>query len=368
MSDQSDPVEYHLLLRVLRTPTLMADLNIKDWELLLRLARGSRLVAHLAVQAEKAGFLEQLPAKVQEHMSAARCRVAWQQQRARWEVNRILRAVSGVDIDLVLLKGTAYLFSGLELATGRVFADVDLLIAEADLPGLEHCLVQWGWAGVKLDAYDQHYYRTWMHELPPLVDPERQVEVDLHHAILPKSSRLKPDSRLLLEAVRALKPKLKVLAPVDQLLHSATHLFYDSELSSQLRDLVDLDQLLRHYGGSEAEFWDQLVPRAQQLQLERPLFYALRYSQRLLATPIPESVVGAAKAGQPVWLVLLVMDKLVSRVLQPEHPDYPQWKHSVARWLLFIRSHWLRMPPVLLARHLFHKAFISKKPDPVVVE
>jgi hypothetical protein len=26
---------------------------------------------------------------------------------------------------------------------------------------------------------------------------------------------------------------------------------------------------------------------------------------------------------------------------------------------LYIRSHWLRMPPVMLMRHLFHKAFLS---------
>jgi hypothetical protein len=27
-----------------------------------------------------------------------------------------------------------------------------------------------------------------------------------------------------------------------------------------------------------------------------------------------------------------------------------------------VRGNWLRMPPLMLARHLFHKAFISPKP------
>ncbi|MDD5612097.1 MAG: hypothetical protein PHF75_03565, partial [Gallionella sp.] len=31
----------------------------------------------------------------------------------------------------------------------------------------------------------------------------------------------------------------------------------------------------------------------------------------------------------------------------------------IARQLLYLRANWLRMPPVLLARHLFHKAFLS---------
>ena len=363
VSNSDDFMNNHLLMRILRTPALMNELALEDWELLLRLARGTRLLTHLSVQAETAGFLDQLPTKVQAHMSAAHNRVLWQQQRARWEINRILRAVSGVEVDLVLLKGCAYLLAGLPIAAGRMFADVDILVTKADLPGLEHCLLHWGWESVKLDSYDQYYYRTWMHELPPLLHPDRRMEVDLHHAVLPKSSRLKPDSRLLFENVRCLdKVQLKVLAPVDQLLHSATHLFYDSELSNQLRDLVDIDQLLRYFGEHEADFWNQLTPRAQRLQLIRPLFYALRYSHHLLATPIPKQVIAASQIGQPSSWVLLLMDKLIITVLQPEHPDSPQWKHRVARECLFIRSHWLRMPPLLLARHLFHKAFISKKP------
>jgi hypothetical protein len=27
--------------------------------------------------------------------------------------------------------------------------------------------------------------------------------------------------------------------------------------------------------------------------------------------------------------------------------------------MLYVRGNWLRMPPLLLSRHLFHKAFLS---------
>jgi len=33
---------------------------------------------------------------------------------------------------------------------------------------------------------------------------------------------------------------------------------------------------------------------------------------------------------------------------------------SVCRWLLFVRSHWIRMPPVLLARHLAYKFYVRR--------
>jgi hypothetical protein len=31
--------------------------------------------------------------------------------------------------------------------------------------------------------------------------------------------------------------------------------------------------------------------------------------------------------------------------------------------MLFLRGHWLKMPAGLLARHLFHKAFLAEKPE-----
>ena len=35
----------------------------------------------------------------------------------------------------------------------------------------------------------------------------------------------------------------------------------------------------------------------------------------------------------------------------------------LARGALYLRGNWLRMPPLMLARHLFHKAFISPQPS-----
>jgi len=44
------------------------------------------------------------------------------------------------------------------------------------------------------------------------------------------------------------------------------------------------------------------------------------------------------------------MDLLVPLVLRPGLPG--EGGAPVAAWLLFVRSHWLRMPPWLLAYHL----------------
>jgi hypothetical protein len=49
------------------------------------------------------------------------------------------------------------------------------------------------------------------------------------------------------------------------------------------------------------------------------------------------------------------MDTLLDHVVLPDEQP-PRLGPSFARWLLYVRSHWLRMPPWLLAGHLLHKA------------
>jgi hypothetical protein len=54
---------------------------------------------------------------------------------------------------------------------------------------------------------------------------------------------------------------------------------------------------------------------------------------------------------------------LFGRALLPLHTSCADAFGNVARFALYVRGNWLRMPPLLLARHLFHKAFISEKSD-----
>jgi hypothetical protein len=104
-----------------------------------------------------------------------------------------------------------------------------------------------------------------------------------------------------------------------------------------------------------------LPARALDLELGRPLFYALRHAQRLLATPVPPAVLAALAPAAPGSLLLAGMDALFTRALLPMHASCADRLSGLAHRLLYIRGNWLRMPPVLLARHLFHKAFISPR-------
>ena len=345
-----------LLWESMRRPHTAVALDLAGWDLLVRQARHAKVLARLAMLLDEQALLGQVPPKVGEHLLAARVVAEKHERMTRWEVNRVRRAVAGAVSSVVLLKGGAYLMAGLPPARGRLLADLDVMVPKAELADAERALRQSGWEVMKLHSYDDRYYRRWMHELPPLRHAARGTVLDLHHTILPETGRLHPDPQKLFAAARPLGDgTLKILAPVDMVLHSAAHLFQDGDLAGGLRDLTDLDDLMRHFA-AEPAFWDQLVPRAAELDLARPLYYALWYARRFLETPVPEAVMTAARSGRPARPVGAIMNLLVGRALEPEHPDRTRPAAALARWLLYVRSHWLRMPPLQLASHLTRKA------------
>ena len=145
-------------------------------------------------------------------------------------------------------------------------------------------------------------------------------------------------------------------------LHSAAHAFHDGELRLALRDLADLHDLMNHFGESE-KFWLSLVPRAEELNLTRPLAYALQFAQLIMKSPVPFDVRQQMDRFAPPKAVVWTMDRLVPRVLLPVHPDRPPGLSSNATLLLYIRSHWLKMPPLMLTGHLLRKAFKRSASD-----
>lgn len=184
--------------------------------------------------------------------------------------------------------------------------------------------------------------------------------IDVHHTILPLTGRLRPNPKKLIEAAQAMDgPMLKILSPGDMILHSAAHLFQHGSLERGLRDLLDFDDLFRFFS-SMPEFWRRLGSRAEDLQLSRPLFYALRYCHSFLATPIPDWVLKESWRWRGIWPASLVMDNLVRRALTPKDRVIDGFWTNFARQSLYVRSRWLRMPPLLLTGHLLHKSLVRK--------
>ncbi len=322
----------------------------------MRLARRLRLLARLADSLDAAGMLAAVHPAPRNHLIAEQRVSRYRTAAMAWALERIMAALGEVAFPCVLLKGAAYLGQDLPIAAGRLPSDVDILVPQAELAAVQARLETEGWNEVALDDHDQRYYREWSHEVPPLRHPLHPIELDLHHNILPPVARTRVDAQLLLAHVRPSKwPSWQVLQPVDQVLHSAAHLFFDSEARDRVRDLVDLDGLLRHFA-PEAGFWPALESRACELGLNEPLALAAYFCVEWLGTPMPVDVqarVGARglSAAQRAWLL-----PVLSALLTPTDPDErPPWQQTLAATIFLARYHRGRMPMRMLVPHLWHK-------------
>jgi hypothetical protein len=345
-----------LLVQALQKPQELVACTPAQWEDLIREARRTNLLTRVAHDLAELGLLPRVVSAPRSHFEASLIMAAAQTEVVGREVANLLEAVAPVDVDIILLKGAAYLLAGLKAARGRMFSDIDILVPTAKLDAVEAALNLRGWSTTHHNAYDQRYYRKWMHELPPLRHNARTTVVDVHHAILPLTARLKPATSKLIAAARPVAgvDRLRVLCPADMVLHSATHLFYNEDLSQGLRDLVDLHTLTNQFD-SDPDFWDQLTARADELDLTRPLYYGLRYSAAFLNTSIPERIIHLAERGRPLAPLSRLMDLLYRRALRPGALS-GDFLAAIAREALYIRAHWLRMPPHLLLWHLGYKA------------
>lgn len=352
------------LLSLLADPLQPGQPTLAEWDRLVRIARLGSIASLVHARYEAAGALDVLPSPVARQLRSERTVAEYQIRMTHWNLEHLAEVLGPLEIELVLLKGSAYVAQDVPWSRGRLTSDVDLMVRASEIGRAEAALRAAGWLFGEIDDYDERYYREWSHELPPLMHPDRPLPVDLHHTILPVTSRLRPDADALIAASIALPATpLRVLAPEDQLLHTCCHLFEDSDLWHQMRDLLDLDAMLRAYA-DDAGFDERLAASAARHGLQRPLHHGLRYAHRFLGSPAPERAAReAARRGRPSWAGSALMDALVVRSLLPATPDRPvsasrRWARRALKLRYFAR----RFPPHLLVRHLWQKLFRTSSP------
>ncbi len=331
------------IVTLLRDPARAAD--VRDWAGVLTAARAESLLATLAHRLDGQG----VPERVAQLLEAARADAAQAQRHALWEAEMARRALAPIGIAPVLLKGTAYVAAGLAAARGRSVGDLDILVPRDRLADAEAALLAAGWEWVKDDPYDQSYYRRWMHELPPLIHRERDRMIDVHHDILPLTHRAKPLPGDLLERSRPLPGGLRTLSPEHMVIHAAAHLIADGDLAGGLRNLWDIDRLCRQFASGDDEFFLSLAEEAAAHGLLAPTLRALRLSRRLYGTPLV-----AYRPPIRVHYRERPSDRLFARRMLARD-GWGRATRPALRFGFYLRSHWLRMPPAMLARHLWIK-------------
>lgn len=343
---------------------LLFELNSKkytevEWEILFRQARAAGVLSRLAFWGKQLNLF-QTPAFSANHLDSAYKYWLSQQRIVNWELHNLKNVFDKLQLPLILLKGSAYSAANFNAKLGRVFSDIDILVPKQRLHEVKVALNFNGWFPEALSEYDKRYYEQWMHELPPLRHIKSGASLDVHHNILPLTCSLCPDSNQLLnQVINIAGTSYWTLCCEDIVLHSASHLFLGGEFENGLRDLSDLDLLLREFSQNDVDFWQRLIDRAELLGLSRPLFCALRYTSIMLKTPVPESALTSfSLENSKALLHIKLMDFLFLRALRPNHPSCDDMWSGFSRWVLYLRSHWLKMPWYLLLPHLSRKAWI----------
>ncbi len=352
-------MQFPLLIQLINGQLSFSEVSLNQWSVIIQQARHGMVLGFLYYKLEP--FIQDgtVPEEINKHLISAKIHAEKQLNDLNWEVKHLREIAEVNQTPLVLLKGSAYAVQRNQASKGRIFSDIDLLVPKSEIPRTEKLLMLNGWLPTKHDEYDQHYYRKWMHEIPPLVHIKRRSVIDLHHNILPLTSAASPDPELLLDCSIETKDTamIKVLNPLDMIIHSAGHLFYDGELEHGCRDLVDLDALIRENCSSGNEiFVDSLITRSQQLGLERAVFYALRYVRMILRGSIYYNNEANKQIGSPGFWQLKLMDFMFLRALMPDHKSCNDFFTPLARFYLYLRSHFLKMPVSILIPHLFRKS------------
>ncbi|WP_416308734.1 nucleotidyltransferase family protein [Neptunicella sp. SCSIO 80796] len=331
----------------------LSDLN---WEQMIRLARKTGTLPRVYYALEKHALLDALPEYAKHHMHSAIVYANAQAQQVRYEVAELLTILSDEEYYPVFLKGAAYVLLDHPVGRGRTFSDIDILVPKQVLSQVEKRLLVYTWFPEPHDEYDQHYYRQWAHEIPPLRHAARGTVADVHHNILPPISGRAPKIGHFNNTEILTKSGARVFSPPALTLHSLVHLFFEEDFSKGFRDLNDLHLFFVEHQ-ADKEYWSELLQLAMETGFGRELFFACRYCEKIFNSPVPPTFSMSLVNYSPTPLRLKLNDWLFLRVLQPDHPLCQITGTGAARFVAMVRGYVIKMPIHILLYHLGHKLY-----------
>lgn len=315
--------------------------NVMDRIRLIRFADSNHVLGQMAYHVADAGSKA-----LSDIFENAKLRSSHDHTMLTFEMNRVERAFSGMQVPIVVLKGGAYVATGGRAGLGRRVSDLDILVRHSDLSVVEQQLSKFGWMpDAETDnEYDQQYYRHHMHELPPLRHKTRGTVIDVHHALLPKTARIKVDAEpMFAQALPINGGNLKAFSPIDQFIHSAVHAYADGAFDTPARTLVEQYFL---YSDLKTEEKDTLIQRAMEVGASMPVALALWLIGHIFELSSAKQLSRQLKGGWRYFaLKCAVLFKLNAG-----------WTAVFGKSYLYVRSHYLRMPLYLLLPHLIRKA------------
>ncbi|SEA58689.1 nucleotidyltransferase domain-containing protein [Alkalimonas amylolytica] len=343
------------LIALIKEPQLAATVPKQDWVLIIRLLRKQQLLARYSHLFRQAAVFDALPAYARHHLQNAEILARKQCNQVAFEASELVTLLAPLKVTPLFLKGAAYsLALGASIGQGRTYSDIDILVPKEAITSVEQRLALHGYFGEPMTPYDQHYYRQWTHEIPPVRHHSRGTIIDIHHNLVPPVSGRAPDISHFLTHLVTTEQGYQVLTLPAMTLHSIIHLLFNEEFKNGFRDLTDLHLLFLQF--KQPAQWDALFELATATGFCTELFLACRYCRSILATAFPDDFYQRLERQHGVTKNQAILDFAFKRVLAPRHPVTDNWQDKLADTLCWLRGHWLKMPVSILLWHLIVKS------------
>ena len=347
-------------LSFIASPSTIDQFSLAQQHILIRGARKAGLLASIAIQLQQdEACWRTLDEGIRRHLHSALIYSQRQHQQIRHEMNLLQTILVPTPFRCYFLKGAGYVVRGDNIHGGRIMSDIDVLVERRHLNNVEALLKQHRWVGKQVSDYDDKYYREWAHEIPPMLNVERNTTLDLHHNLVPPVSNRMPDASWFTQDAIAISDNIYVLRPAATLLHSAVHLIMNEEFHHGLRDLADIHKMLLAYDGDA--FWDDLLSLARQAKFQQELLYTLQLHAQIWPTTTNAKTVisqlqqDVTSPSHGFWL------QAYRWAIVPEIEELDSVKSRAARFLCFLRGHSQKMPLPILIRHLSFKTYLQFK-------
>ncbi len=258
-----------------------------DWEHLVRIAAGEKVLPTLYGRMRELGVASQLPADISEFFCALEELSFERNQAILAELAAVGTLLNSIGIEPVLLKGSAYLLSGVysDIAS-RLLADIDLLVPSAALLSVVDVLRRSGYEEDYRDPFPSlsHHH--------PMLRRSNGPGLELHHtlglgvcpAILSATEMLSNSQPHEFRGARFRLPSPAHLV-THQIMHSQVHHHYSERIWPSLRTMYDLSLTASHFG--DAINWSSVQDRFRQNRRSAIFTLHLSIIRDVLGTDVP---------------------------------------------------------------------------------
>ncbi len=231
-------------------------------------------------------------------------------------------------------------------------SDLDILVHEHELKKVEAVLRESGWKMKELNEYDDHYYRSWSQELPPMFHPSTGTTLDIHHNLLPRTSRRHFSADFLHHNIEITEAhNLATLNLEYRLIHCVIHLFCNEEFDKAARDFFDIHALLEKVR-AERKF-NSLFHEAAKCNCSYEVALSVLIDQQAYCGTYSDDEI--RYCNKILGLRGKILKYVAGKAIEANHTIYDSFLKKACRVIMFSRGHLVKMPFSILIPHSLNK-------------